>query len=88
MDEDKRSVCGEGDGGMGRKFPFLLPIPSIIHSSLQAGWSSLIEACRAGHEEVVRILLSSGADADLQDEVSLFMLYLINDMIMWGVGGM
>ena len=26
--------------------------------------------CRYGHEEVVRILLSAGAQADLQDEVS------------------
>ena len=39
----------------------------IIHSSLQDGTSSLMLACSEGHEEVVRILLSAGADADLQN---------------------
>ena len=39
----------------------------IIHSSLQKGESSLMLACRYGHEEVVRLLLSSCAKVDLQD---------------------
>ena len=56
----------------------------IIHSSLQGGMSSLMRACWVGHEEVVRILLSSGADANLLSKVSSFILYLINDIIMWG----
>ena len=42
----------------------------IIHSSLQDGWSSLMEACRNGHAEVVRILVSAGAHVNDQDKVS------------------
>ena len=42
----------------------------IIHSSLQNGWSSLMEACRVGHAEVVRILVSAGAHVNDQDKVS------------------
>ena len=42
----------------------------IIHSSLQDGTSSLMEACKDGHAEVVRILVSAGAHVNDQDEVS------------------
>ena len=42
----------------------------IIHSLLQKGNSSLMEACRNGNAEVVRILLRHGADVNLQDMVS------------------
>ena len=40
-----------------------------MHSSLQDGWSSLLLACRIGHEEVVKILLSAGAQINHQDKV-------------------
>ena len=39
-------------------------------SSLQDGWSSLMLASHYGHHEVVKVLLSAGANVDLQDEVS------------------
>ena len=42
----------------------------IIYSSLQHGTSSLMEACRNGHAEVVRILVSAGAHVNDQDKVS------------------
>ena len=42
----------------------------IIHSSLQGGWSSLMEACWNGHAEVVRILVSAGAQVNDQNKVS------------------
>ena len=42
----------------------------IIHSSLQHGSSSLMEACRNGHAEVVRILISAGAHVNDQNKVS------------------
>ena len=42
----------------------------IIHSSFQYGRSSLMWASEKGHEEVVKILLSAGAQVDLQDNVS------------------
>ena len=43
----------------------------IIHSSLQNGYSSLMmRACRNGHAEVVKILVSAGAHVNHQDEVS------------------
>ena len=42
----------------------------IIHSSLQDGNSSLMEACGKGHAEVVRILVSAGAHVNDQDKVS------------------
>ena len=42
----------------------------IIHSSLQDGTSSLMLACRLGHVEVVRILVSAGAHVNDQDKVS------------------
>ena len=40
-------------------------------SSHQNGRSSLMRASENGHEEVVRMLLSAGANVDLQDEVSI-----------------
>ena len=42
----------------------------IIHSSLQNGYSSLMDACRYGHAELVKILVSAGAHVNYQDEVS------------------
>ena len=42
----------------------------IIHSSLQDGTSSLMEACENGHAEVVRILVSAGAHVNDQNKVS------------------
>ena len=45
----------------------------IIHSSLQHGWSSLMLACTCredGYAEVVRVLVSAGADVNARDEVS------------------
>ena len=42
----------------------------IMYSSLQVGQSSLMLASENGHHEVVEVLLSAGANVDLQDEVS------------------
>ena len=42
----------------------------ITFSSLQDGWSSLIVASRYGHHEVVKALLSDGANIDLLTKVS------------------
>ena len=42
----------------------------IMFSSYQDGWSSLLFAYRHGHHEVVKMLLSAGANIDLQDKVS------------------
>ena len=42
----------------------------IIHSSLQYGYSSLMEACYSGDAEVVKILVSAGAHVNDQDKVS------------------
>ena len=42
----------------------------IIHSSLQNGTSSLMEACIYGRAEVVRILVSAGAHVNDQNMVS------------------
>ena len=42
----------------------------IIHSSLQDGRSSLMWACRNGHAEVVRILVSAGTHVNDQNKVS------------------
>ena len=42
----------------------------IIHSSVQYGTSSLMLACKYGHAEVVRILISAGAHVNDQNEVS------------------
>ena len=38
----------------------------IIHSFLQNGYSSLMDACRKGHAEVVKILISAGAHVNNQ----------------------
>ena len=38
-------------------------------SSLQGGWTALINASIRGHTEVVRLLLQSQADVNAQDEV-------------------
>ena len=42
----------------------------MISSSLQYGESSLMWACKEGHAEVVRMLLSAGAQVNHQNEVS------------------
>ena len=39
------------------------------NSSLQDGWSSLMEACWNGHAEVVKILVSAGAHVNDKDQV-------------------
>ena len=41
-----------------------------IHLSLQYGTSSLMEACRNGYAEVVRILVSAGAHVNDHSKVS------------------
>lgn len=47
--------------------PFVFP-----HSSLfQWHWTPLHEACNNGHANVVETLLKSGADAQVQDNVSV-----------------
>ena len=42
----------------------------VIHSSLQDGTSSLMLAYGNGHAEVVKILVSAGADVNHQNKVS------------------
>ena len=42
----------------------------IMHSSLQNGRSSLMEACKNGHAAVVDLLLGKGAEVNALDEVS------------------
>ena len=42
----------------------------IISLSLQDGQSSLMRACRGGHVEVVRMLISAGAHVNDQSKVS------------------
>ena len=39
------------------------------HSVPQYGWTALMEASVIGHTDVVQLLLSSGAQVDLQDKV-------------------
>ena len=41
-----------------------------IHLSLQDRTSSLMEACRYGNAEVVRILVSAGSHVNVQSKVS------------------
>ena len=40
--------------------------------NVQGGFSALIYAAESGHKEVVEVLLSRGADVDLQSEVCIF----------------
>ena len=42
----------------------------IKHSSLQDGWSPLMEECRNRHAEVVKILVSADAQVNHQSKVS------------------
>ena len=42
----------------------------IMFSSPQHGWSSLMFASHNGHLEVMIMLLSAGANVDLQNKVS------------------
>ena len=42
----------------------------ITYSSLQVGYSSLMGACRDGHAEVVKILVSAGAQVNYRNAVS------------------
>ena len=41
----------------------------LFHSVPQDGWTALMLASDSGHTDVVQLLLSSGAQVDLQDEV-------------------
>ena len=41
----------------------------LSHSVPQYGRTALMEASRSGHTDVVQLLLSSGAQVDLQDKV-------------------
>ena len=75
----------------------------IIHLSLQYSWSSLMWACRYGHAEVVKILVSAGAPVndhkkvsstrpmtlgDLYPDVRLYSEVDYNyDRVRWEVGG-
>ena len=40
-----------------------------IRSSLQSGKTALMMASKNGHDEVVRMLVSAGAQVNLQDKV-------------------
>ena len=42
----------------------------LSHSVPQFGWTALMLASDSGHTDVVQLLLSSGAQVDLQDKVS------------------
>ena len=41
----------------------------LFHSIPQDGWTALMLASDSGHTDVVQLLLSSGTQVDLQDEV-------------------
>ena len=41
----------------------------LSHSIPQDGWTALMLASDSGHTDVVQLLLSSGAQVDLQDKV-------------------
>ena len=41
----------------------------LSHSVPQYSWTALMEASGSGHTDVVQLLLSSGAQVDLQDKV-------------------
>ena len=41
----------------------------LFHSVCQDGWTALMLASDSGHTDVVQLLLSSGAQVALQDEV-------------------
>ena len=42
---------------------------TLPHSVSQDGWTALMLASDSGHTDVVQLLLSSGAQVDLQDKV-------------------
>ena len=44
--------------------------PTMIHLSLQDGWTAVMRASRAGHMECVKVLLDMGAEVNIQDKVS------------------
>ena len=47
----------------------LLILTVLSHSVPQSGMTALMEASNSGHTDVVQLLLSSGAQVDLQDKV-------------------
>ena len=49
----------------------------LFHFVSQDGWTALMLASDSGHTDVVQLLLSSGAQVDLQDEVRHNMNLLI-----------
>ena len=49
----------------------------LSHSVLQYGWTALMEASGSGCTDVVQLLLSSGAQVDLQTEVRHNISYLV-----------
>ena len=49
----------------------------LSHSVPQDGWTALMLASDSGHTDVVQLLLSSGAQVDLQDEVRHNINFLI-----------
>ena len=59
------------------KFKYLkgLTLPCVC-TYLQYGWTHLHSAARFGHIEVVRLLISSGADVNKADEVSVRLHWL------------
>ena len=46
-------------------------LTSLLHDSIQHGWTSLMKASFQGHNEVVELLLAAGANTDLKNQVSL-----------------
>ena len=50
---------------------------SVLYSVLQRDWTALMLASGSGHTDVVQLLLSSGAQVDLQDEVRHNINYLM-----------
>ena len=52
-------------------------ITVLSHSVFQRGWTALMLASGSGHTDAVQLLLSSGAQVDLQDEVRHNINYLI-----------
>ena len=49
-----------------------------MHLSLQGGWTALWMASEAGHMECVQVLLDKGADVNMRNWVSGFIVHCVH----------